>query len=409
MLRRCFINLTHAWKLFVSLLVTFTFAFGVASAEQISPNAQISYDAYNIAIGAPRDLLGPGHFEADIRKYNFSTSEVYETSMLTSLAVQRAFRNAIPSVSDYSHTAYGQNENNWVVWGAPFFQRNTQKRNDRYMGYDLTTDGFAAGITRLLGRNSSIGLALGYSSHEQSGRNGYHLDVDADTFHSALYGGTSIGSFFVDAYAGYSRSSKHSNRQFTVEHNEADFHDEIWSAGIKAGYKWVLPGGIRITPAIGLDYGHIKQSSILEDVLWLQGQDVAANQLETGRATYHSVHMPVTVTVNKTFEANFLRFGGDAPSLWTPEIRGGFVSQLGSKRASVKTTDHLGYIAKGHRGDFDSFRYTADSIANESYGMVGAGLKLQIRNGWTFGVDYDYAFGSKYGSHVLAATFGISF
>ena len=152
-------RLSHMRKLFASLLAAVVFAFGIAPAEEASPNAQKAFDAFIDASGGSGGNLNSASFtDAQRRLENSASSEVYATSMLTSLAVQRVFRNAIPSVSDYSQTAHRQNENSslgvctgsicapehkWVTWDTPFLQWDTQKRNDGYLGYDLSASGFA--------------------------------------------------------------------------------------------------------------------------------------------------------------------------------------------------------------------------------------------------------------------------
>ncbi len=152
------------------------------------------------------DLLGgdaPGRF------YNSASTEFFADNMLTSLAAQREFRNTLPSIRNYSQTAHmrsGANfctpESNWVMWDTPFVTREKRDTNDGYLGYKTDIGGFATGISRLLGESSAIGLAAGYDHRKVSNTDGYYWRGRSDAFHSALYGGTALGCFFFDAYAG---------------------------------------------------------------------------------------------------------------------------------------------------------------------------------------------------------------
>ena len=347
--------------------------------------------------------------------------DLYANAMVSSLSVQRVFRDAIPSFSDYSQTAHRQNDHGaagfcsaatcdpnhkWITWNTPFLQRDTRERTHHTLGYDLTARGFAAGITRLLGDSAFIGLAAGYDSREQKARDNYFQKLNADTFHSAIYGGAALGHFDVDVYAGYSWSSKRTHRfvpknaiWYSVNNN-ANFNDGIWSSGIKGSYTWILPSDFRIVSTVGIDYSYLHQNEIQEQV---KGTGSHRNRLTIDSADYHSVQTPVTLAINKTFASDFLNLGGIA-SLWTPEVRAGWIPQFGSKHASVNATT---YDVETHTPY--SFVSQSAAIGGVSHGTVGAGLKIQIKDRFTLGIDYDYRFGKDYRSHVLAGTCGISF
>ena len=384
------------------LLAVAVVSFGDARAEELTQNGK----AYLDAVWRVSNVAGFGPL------FNNFTGDVYANSIVSSLSVQQVFRGAIPSVSNYSQTAHRQYENGsagdctgsnctpdhkWVTWATPFMQWDVRKRTSVSLGYDTEAKGFATGITRLLGENSIIGLAVGYDKRKQEARDGYLQKIDSDTFHSAIYGGTSFGCFFVDAYAGYSWSSKRSERALPMANsfnNTANFNDSIWSTGFKASYIWILPGDLRIVPAVGLDYSYIHQSSIQEQM----GGKTSSNRLFIDSADYHSLQTPVTLAVNKTFASDFLNFGGIA-SLWTPEVRVGWVPQFGSRHASVNVD----------AGDGLTFTSKSAKLGGTSNETVGVGLKVQINDRFTFGIDYDYSSGKDYSSDLLTGTFEISF
>lgn len=400
----------------LALAVLLTATVGLAKAEQASPNGSVIYDLVNGGVGALSQE------NADIiRSYNNFTPELIADSMLTSLSTQRVFRDALPSVADYTQTAHRQSTeedcgydptygaicrpgSRWVTWDTPFMQMDKRKRNDGYLGYDYESSGFATGITRLLGDYSAIGLAVGYDYRHQEGRDGYFQKVKGDAFHSALYGGTAIGCLFLDGYAGFSWTSQRSRRLFidntaaqTFNDYRGNYNDTILSAGLKASYVWALPGETRIIPAIGFDFSRVSTNSFTE-------KGAGTSRMHVNGSDYNSAQMPITIAASRTFRLDFLSFGGVC-SLWTPEVRGGWVPQFGSDQSDVTAISYIpvGGVVQQYAGKYNS------TDIGSSYGTVGAGLKIQLANRFIFGVDYDYRFGDKYSSHILTGTYGMSF
>ncbi len=411
-----------------ALLVLATLvAVAAAAGEAISPNA------WNLDNASPGTPLSTNPTNADlIRLFNSSTAEMYADLMLTSVTAQRTFAHAIPSIVDYSQTAHattaaGRAESagalaslypsycapnkNWVMWDTPFLVKETKKREDGYLGYDQDIGGFATGISRMLGDTSAIGLAVGYDYRKMNGRDGYVWKERADAFHSALYGGTAIGGFFLDAYAGFSREWQRTSRIMDgggiigYHYNRGKYNNTVLSAGLRASYVWILPSGFRITPAIGLDYSHVRMGSFNE---WDGGgtnPPASRSRLSIDKTNYNNLALPITVSVNRTFATDFLAFGGHQ-ALWTPEVRGGWVPQFGPKKSSVNTIHN--------RASNDFGPPVAPFVSNStplagSYGTVGAGLKIKLRGKYVFAVDYDYSWANKYQNHTLTGTYGQCF
>lgn len=365
---------------FVALAAVLLLGVGMASAEEFSPNA-------------------PG-ISTNPRLDNELSGELYADIMGSTVTAQRIFRSTLPSIADYSQSAhmvsnsYCAPSNNWVMWDTPFLTRDMRKRNDGYLGYKQTISGFATGLSRMLGETTAIGIAVGYDGRKLTGRDDYHWRNKADTFHAAIYGGTALGCFFIDGYAGYSRAWQRTERGITATGDTAhgNFNDTVLSAGLKASYVWILPNDMRITPAIGLDLSHVRTGKINE-----YG---SAASLLVDKSDHTSLQVPITVAVNKTFSSNFLTFD-EKCSMWTPEVRVGYVPQLGAKRAHVDYQFTPG-------GPAGTFRANSTKLGG-SYGFVGTGLKIKLKDKFIFAVDYDYTFGKKYGNHTVTGTYGVSF
>ncbi len=378
-------------KFLSKALLVFALLVTSAYAVDLTPNGSIVDNA----------LGGVGYNKFS----NSASSEIFADTMLTSVMVQREFRKALPSIHTYSQTAHMQNGGNpcapgsrWVMWDTPFAMRENRKSKDGYLGYKTNVSGFATGISRMLGETTAIGLAIGYDYRKMDGRDDYYLKERGDAFHAALYGGTALGCFFFDGYAGYSRTWHRTERDIYgdtgVARTSANFNDTVLSAGLKASYVWILPNEYRITSSVGLDYSHVRQSHITDK---MDGDFYNA----IDKANHNFVQMPLIVSANRTFSAEFLKFGGFC-SLWTPEIRVGYIPQFGSKRTDVQTNfDNFG----AGRVNFQS----KSTDIGRNHGLVGGGLKLKLRDRVILAVDYNYQFAKKYDNHTLTATYGVSF
>ena len=369
------------------------------------------------------------------RLANSASGELFSDIMGASITVQREFRKALPSIYSYTQTAHHQNradlgsseayasatgeaypvvycptsmcapDSKWVMWDVPFMLKDTQKIEDNYLGYEQSVSGFATGLSYMLGEASAIGLAVGYDYRKLDGRDNYHMRDRADTFHAALYGGTNIGHFFFDGYAGYSRSWHRTERAvynggglLPHDENRGNFNDTVLSAGLKASYVWILPNDVRITPSVGLDFSHVRFSGVTEKGRNTGTGANSTTTLRVAKNNYSTLAVPIMVSMNKTFSWNRLCFGGER-SLWTPEIRGGYVPQFGAERAVTENT----LVTQGV--DFRS----KSAKMGRGYGTVGAGMKMKIRDKYIFAVEYDFAFASKYQNHSVTAMYGVSF
>ncbi len=412
----------------MGLAAALTFMAGVAGALDYSPNAV----NWNLA-GNPAAVT--------VRAANQATGELYADVMRSSVAVQRQFRRALPSIYSYNQTAHMQNRadaavasedalantaeltsssygacpttmcspgSNWVMWDVPWMQREAVDAADGYMGYKTSSSGFATGVSRLFGDAGAIGLAIGYDARKMIDEDDLSQRNNADTLHLALYGGTNIGYFFLDGYAGWSRSWNRAERLVdnSGTHNpgtailKSNYRDDVFSAGIKASYVWILANEVRITPSVGIDFSHAKLKSFRER--FHAGTTNADSRLSHNGSSYTNVALPVMVAVNKTFASNFLAFKG-APSLWTPEARAGWAPQFGSKNAATtlgSDFDRTGFLRE---------QTTSSNPRASSYGTVGAGLKMKLADKYIFAVDYDYTFVSDYSNHSLTAMYGVSF
>ncbi|MCD8352131.1 MAG: autotransporter outer membrane beta-barrel domain-containing protein [Planctomycetaceae bacterium] len=362
---------------------------------------------------------------------NTYVGEPYADVMGASITIQREFRRTLPSIYNYSQTAHYQDRadygvtgeayadvasvgtssagcpttlcapgKRWVMWDVPFYMRDNKKPSDGDLGYSTAVSGFATGISRMVGDSSAIGLAVGYDARRMTPKGeGYHFRNRADTLHVALFGGTNIGNVYIDAYVGWSRAWNRMEREVVDAGVREDLHkdnyrDNVYSAGIKASYVWILENDTRITPSFGLDFSHVRMDAITERTHSGNGD----NALRSGKSSYSNLAMPIMVSVNRTFGADFMSFKG-ARSLWTPEVRAGYVPVVGRSRADIDfhSANNLDYFTT------KSAKFTG------SYGTAGAGLKVKFADRYIFEIDYNYTIGKKYQNHSFTGMYGVSF
>lgn len=385
------------------------------------------------------------------RSWNSGTGELYANMMGTSINAQREFRRTLPSIFSYSQTAHYQNRadagaasgdalanfapesyytycpttmcspgSKWVMWDVPFLTKETHKAEDGYLGYEQNVSGFSTGISRMIGESSAVGLSVGYDRRKLKTRDDYVMENKGDTLHLALYGGTNIGCLFVDGYAGFSRTWNKTKRQTDFsqdfgmdgdrrwnEFGEARPHDNVYSAGVKASYVWIFGNDMRLTPSLGVDFSHVRMGGSSEQEYQRMRPEPYYSLIANDKSNFTSVAMPLMLSLNKTYSSSFLAFGG-YNSLWTPEIRGGYVQQFGARHATVDISRASTQFAQVPPQQ--NYSYTAESTRfNRSYSTVGAGLKIKLRDKYIFNIDYDYSVASKWNHHSLTAMYGASF
>lgn len=438
---------------FMAMTVAFALIVcSAAKAEEFTVNAERRAEAIanmaNRSGGSPSPVT-PGMVLSELRNtgderlLNSTGGDLYANMLGTSISGQREFRRTLPSIFNYSQTAHYQNRadagsvvsadgalasfapenyytycpatmcapgSKWVMWDVPFFTKETHKSEDNRLGYEQRVGGFSTGVSRMIGEASAIGLAVGYDDRRLKARDDYGMENKGNTLHLALFGGTNIGCFFIDGYAGFSRTWNKTKRRTDWNsadrsvpdaYGEARPHDNVYSAGLKGSYVWILGNDMRITPSMGVDFSHVRSSGSTEKGIDGTPFD-STSLLAIGKSNFTSVAVPMMVSINKTYSSSFLGFKG-FNSLWTPEVRGGYVQQFGSKYA---TTD----IATTNREPASSYSFTAESTRfNRSYGSVGAGVKVKLADKFIFNIDYDYSFASKWNHHSLTAMYGVSF
>ncbi len=253
----------------------------------------------------------------------------------------------------------------------------------------------ATGLERYLGDNAKIGLALGYSHTDMKLKSsmipGLKNDITGNAFHTALYGGMRFGeAFFLDGYAGYSFTYNNAS-VFDPDLEDSfafdrSFHDHIYSAGLKGSYVFTVGDGTRIIPSLGLDYAYAKQGA------W-NAVDADGSPLWANSTSFNDLEMPLMLKVNHTF--------GSGNTLWTPEIRGGWIPRFGSDTADFMLTSVENSIPE--------YYSVKSSSLGHSRGVIGAGITGQFAGRHSLGVNYDFSFGKKRTQHLLSLDYGLSF
>ena len=210
----------------------------------------------------------------------------------------------------------------------------------------------------------------------------YDARINGDLFHAALFAGRTFGNYALDVSAGYARGWNDAYRNvvfpgYWTFGNRASFYQDIWTIRSQIGKVWQLRNRTRLVSGIALDYAGVHGSSFEES------GDYTALRLES--STYHSLELPISLTLDKTYCVYGTKWTPYISGAWTPELLGGHSSTT----ASFVTRDVIGAFETR----------TLRSIG--SYGSMVAGFKRE-HHATTVEVDYAFDFARNYEEHNMA-------
>ncbi len=363
----------------------------------------VSRPLYWAAAMALAVTLVSGGVRAGETRRKAQALQIGADAMLTSIAAQRTFSGVLPSAADYAgKQAFPEASGpscapaGWEVWASPFGRVAEHDGEGIFNGYEFDQFGGSVGLTRSFG-NAFLGVSVGYDHRKTkmgdfasiknlsgTGENLEDASVKGDALHTALYGGATFGSFFVDAYAGFSRSWNDTTLAAWDNRYDGKYADNVYSAGLKIGNVWNLSCDARLLASIGLDYSHVKTPEY--DIHYSTGFD------DVRSSSFNSAELPIMLGLDKTFSS-----GGVS---WTPEIRAGWIPRFGARSSSFACADSTAP---------NDVYYARSTRQPTSYGVVGTGLTVRASDKVRVGLDYDFRFARRETSHTFSASLGIGF
>lgn len=253
-------------------------------------------------------------------------------------------------------------------------------------GYKFDSYGLMVGYDRLFGP-VTVGAAFGYTDGDYEDKAAMSSDSDIQSYSVNLYATYNhCSGFFASVIGGYTYSDNDINEFDGTHWSREDFHTGTWNIGARLGYDRRPADNFTLTPSIGLNHAHAKNSGH-------QVNYAGVDLLTYGAMKNHSTSVPVELaasydvvnTCDSTLNLNAsvgysYNFDDDGIE---GDINFNGLGGVGSLRASGR---ELGHHALN----------------------VGAGMKYTYKN-LDFGVRYDYFAKSDYDAHRLVGTVGLSF
>ncbi|MGN0868272.1 MAG: autotransporter domain-containing protein [Akkermansia sp.] len=139
-------------------------------------------------------------------------------------------------------------------------------------GYEGKNFGAAVGFDRSIGKNSLLGLALGYSTGDSSmdAGNGFYsaAKVDQDATLIGLYGLTECpaGGLRLSGFVTYGAFEQESDRYSTTTGRRAhtEWDADAWNIGATLSKDFELSGGSKLTPFVGVEYSYVSLDDATE-------------------------------------------------------------------------------------------------------------------------------------------------
>lgn len=291
-------------------------------------------------------------------------------------------------LDEYGEYIYvGSLENSGRMWISALGDWTAQSDRDNIHGYDRGSSGVAIGYD-YHNDNLSIGFAGAYA-YSTLKVNELDTKFQSDTLHLGVYGDYVFSGMHLRAQAAYGRGwNEYDVNMAMGGSKKADYMNSAFSASLEIGYDAVL-GSATITPAIGLDYTHIRQDEWTEDVVRGGNAPVLANSFD--RARRNIVDIPFSLRAGT-------EFGGNG-TVFRPELRAAWIYQANDRTADIKT----GYAGSGQYVRM----YGAAAAASRL--SLGAGLTAKFGERIDASAQYSFDYGSNYRNHTVAGTLGVAF
>jgi uncharacterized protein with beta-barrel porin domain len=298
---------------------------------------------------------------------------------------QRRFQQLLPNGRDF--ILPGSESKVWNHWGTFTGDGSVRKGIGRYSGYDLSSFGLAVGFDRAITGNVLLGATFGYDNTNQDFKS-IRSRSQIDSFRTMVYGSWYNGTWFVDAYGGYTKNLYDTKRHIDIGSFNATarsrYNDDLASVGLDVGRVCTL-GNLFVTPSGGLHYIHLGSPSFTE-------RDGGDANLHISNNTHQSLRLPIGVKAN-------MAFTGKSGISWIPEIRAFYVREFMDDSARAHTSFNA----------MQGVTFAADSgVWGRDSGRFGAGVGMMFSERVQLRFDYDCEIYTHTQTDTLSATLGVS-
>ncbi|MCX4084522.1 autotransporter outer membrane beta-barrel domain-containing protein, partial [Rickettsia hoogstraalii] len=218
------------------------------------------------------------HLMQDVVKPSDTIAAINNQVILSNISSSLINLNARMDVIQPAAVAAGDKDRDakFGAWISPFVGNATQKMRNNISGYKSDTTGGTIGFDGLVNDDLALGLAYTRADTDiklKNNKTGYKNKVESNIY--SVYGLYNVPyeNLFVEAIASYSdnRIKSKSRRVIataleTVGYQTASgkYKSESYTGQLMAGYTYMMPENINLTPLVGLRYSVIKDNGYKE-------------------------------------------------------------------------------------------------------------------------------------------------
>ncbi|MCD8138775.1 MAG: autotransporter outer membrane beta-barrel domain-containing protein [Planctomycetaceae bacterium] len=376
--------------------------YGPVPADSIAGNKNMGLfealgnpDARNVGISTLEYMNGA--YVTGITSVGIETSHTFVSDISNrTKVVRRQFVAAadITSSSAMATTAMNANYANrlWVdahgVW-------QTGDGRDGFSGYSYDASGFTIGYDRALLCPLAIGFAGAYNDGDYEDKGAISSDSKIESFSAGAYATYSdLGGAYATLYGGYTYSDN-DIRDLRQDPTSIDgsnswatahFRTETINVGLNLGYDIRPTEGLVVTPSVGINYIHAKNSDYTSFLGGVGNQKVVNSR-------NRSIYIPLEMSVQYD---TCLSNGGKLRL----EVNGGYSYDL--RESSMRGDIHFLGLTTPNIVDI-----TGPTNSRHTY-RLGGSARYAFNN-YDIGARYDYIGKDGYDAHRISATLGMSF
>lgn len=203
----------------------------------------------------------------------------------------------------------------------------------------------------------------------------------------SLYGGMEFPEgWYADggAFLGFGDYHARSAHDSTAYYGSGSKqHEEVFAANLEVGKNFDFGGNFMLTPHVGFDYAYTPG----ESYSWGNADIVG------GSRSQNYVEIPLGVSISKAFDCGNWQI--------VPKVDLTMVNSIGNMDAMNTSPGFAYYTPKGWR---------VAGIGGDHIGArVTAGVKANMSERTSLGLDYTYEGRERYNDHRISAMFGLSF
>ena len=264
------------------------------------------------------------------------------------------------------------------VWGEYFYSDGEMDDKREVRGFKNKVNGINLGLDALLNDQLTVGFAFTYgdvkTETNESGR-----DASGDTYMGTLYTGWTMENYFFDTMWSYGRGNIDMKRKTSLGTYKTDTKSDTLGARLVGGYNYQYNQWL-IQPQVEFNYAKVKFDDFKEKLD--QGpfaQSVKLDDFEVMELGAGLKLMADYDVANGMLKPEFTLMGYHDFKDKKPEVQGTFLN--GGRTYNVSGRDR-----------------------EQNRVLAGVGVKYEMNNNLSLGLNYDYNWQGDYTAHGIVAS-----